>query len=413
MFLCFLSCDSSTETEDTKLTANAGEDQTTIVGSYAVFDPTKSTGNFSWYDWQQDESNPDTVNIFSGDKESKAEKDIHKVAFVKEGIYRFILIVRSGVTPGNLNGTNSSEPDTLVITVNPNSYSKFEDPNLEAIIRARLSKQVEELDENTLLELDSLSYADVPPPQSISSIKGLEYCKNLIYLHLGSQNISDISPLSSLTKLKNLWLDQNEKIADITLLENLTELVELNLSCNLITDISSLKRMVSLEYLNLRYNPIDDIAALGNMNELKKLWMSQASIDDLSPLSQLNNLEILWLNDCDINDISQLNNLTNVKTLKLASNNIEDISALSNMEKLEWVALELNNISDISPLKELPNLEYVRLWDNQVTDIKPLIDNAGIGEGDIVGLDDNPLSEKSINEYIPVLQNRGVVVTWS
>ncbi|MGD8781076.1 MAG: hypothetical protein PVH88_19180, partial [Ignavibacteria bacterium] len=111
VLLCFLSCDSSTETEDTKLAANAGEDQTTIVGSYAVFDPTKSTGNFSWYDWQQDESNPDTVNIFSGDKQNKAEKDIHKVAFVKEGIYRFILIVRSGVTPGNLNGTNSSEPD--------------------------------------------------------------------------------------------------------------------------------------------------------------------------------------------------------------------------------------------------------------------------------------------------------------
>jgi hypothetical protein len=58
------------------------------------------------------------------------------------------------------------------------------------------------------------------------------------------------------------------------------------------------------------------------------------------------------------------------------------------------------------------NLKYVRLWDNQITDIKPLIDNPGIGTGDIVGLNGNPLDEKSINEYIPILLERKVYVTW-
>ena len=48
---------------------------------------------------------------------------------------------------------------------------------------------------------------------------------------------------------------------------------------------------------------------------------------------------------------------------------------------------------------------------NQITNIKPLVDNPGIGKGDIVGLDGNPLNEKSINEYIPALQARGVHVT--
>jgi hypothetical protein len=82
------------------------------------------------------------------------------------------------------------------------------------------------------------------------------------------------------------------------------------------------------------------------------------------------------------------------------------------MKKLEWVALENNKISDISALGYLLNLKYVRLWDNQITNIKPLVDNAGIEKGDIVGLDGNPLDEISINEYIPTLQARGVVVTW-
>ncbi len=96
----------------------------------------------------------------------------------------------------------------------------------------------------------------------------------------------------------------------------------------------------------------------------------------------------------------------------MAWNQISDITILSKMKSIEWLALEKNNISDISPLKDLDNLKYIRLWDNQITDIKPLVDNVGIGKGDIVGLDGNQLNEESLNEYIPALQARGVLVTW-
>jgi hypothetical protein len=63
-------------------------------------------------------------------------------------------------------------------------------------------------------------------------------------------------------------------------------------------------------------------------------------------------------------------------------------------------------------LQNLLNLSYVRLWDNQITDIKPLVDNSGIGDGDIVALTGNPLNEKTLDEYIPALQARGVTITW-
>lgn len=43
---------------------------------------------------------------------------------------------------------------------------------------------------------------------------------------------------------------------------------------------------------------------------------------------------------------------------------------------------------------------------------KSLVDNPGVGEGDIVAFTRNPLSEKSLNELIPALQARGVAVTW-
>ena len=67
------------------------------------------------------------------------------------------------------------------------------------------------------------------------------------------------------------------------------------------------------------------------------------------------------------------------------------------------MALKQNKIFDISPLQNLPSLSYIWLWDNQITNIKPLVDNPNISQGDIVGLDNNPLDEISINEYIPAL----------
>ena len=47
---------------------------------------------------------------------------------------------------------------------------------------------------------------------------------------------------------------------------------------------------------------------------------------------------------------------------------------------------------------------------NQVNDINTLIQNTGIDTGDRVWLSDNPLSETSINTYIPQLEARGVTV---
>jgi hypothetical protein len=52
------------------------------------------------------------------------------------------------------------------------------------------------------------------------------------------------------------------------------------------------------------------------------------------------------------------------------------------------------------------------LMQNPISDISPLVDNLGLGEGDTVILVNNPLSEESINTYIPELEARGVTVEY-
>jgi len=115
---------------------------------------------------------------------------------------------------------------------------------------------------------------------------------------------------------------------------------------------------------------------------------------------------------CQINDINPIKNLINLKKIYFDNNQINDISPLIKLTQLERLYLADNQIVDISALENLVNLTNLRLWNNHFTDILPLVNNSGLGEGDYVGLSDNPLSEISINEYIPTLIARGVIVHW-
>ena len=80
-------------------------------------------------------------------------------------------------------------------------------------------------------------------------------------LYLGSNQIVDISPLSGLTNLTRLRLDDNQ-IVDISPLSSLTNLTMLLLNYNKIVGINSLSGLSNLSVLYLSNNQIVDILAL-------------------------------------------------------------------------------------------------------------------------------------------------------
>ena len=134
--------------------------------------------------------------------------------------------------------------------------------------------------------------------------------------------------------------------------------------------------------------PPDTRIRRGHMDGLRELFAFEAGISDLAGLELAANL--IWLD--------------------LSANDITDISALASLANLSSLNLDANDISDISPLAELRNLIVVTLSANSITDLAPLLSNTGIDDGDLVDVQDNPLSELSINTHIPALQERGVTV---
>jgi len=259
----------------------------------------------------------------------------------------------------------------------------FADPNLEAAVRDAIAIATGPIYSSDLGELTHLDAS----ARNITDLTGLEYATSLTGLDLTDNEISDISPLADLTSLTtlSLWFNQ---ISDVSPLANLTGLTTLNLVNNQIRDISALAGLTSLTGLWLHDNQMSDISALANLTNLTGLGLNRNQISDISPLANLTSLTWLWL----------------------AHNQIRDISALAGLTSLTILWLHNNQISDISPLANLTSLTELGLHSNQISDISPLVQNTGLGTGDTVNLEVNPLSSDSISTYIPQLEARGVTI---
>ena len=283
----------------------------------------------------------------------------------------------------------------------------FPDRNLEAAIREAVDKPSGDIYEADMEKLTSLCAA----ARGIVSLTGLEHATSLTHLYLDSNNISDISPLANLSRLTDLYLGWNA-LGDISGLGNLTSLTSLRLDCNQISDISPLANLSGLTHLYLGANRVSNISRLANLTGLTLLRLDSNQIGDISPLANLSSLTELDLGGNEIGDMSPLGELASLTDLDLHSNHIGDISATANLTGLTSLRLDSNQISDISSLANLTTLTSLRLDSNQISDVSPLVSNPGLGEGDKVGLDDNPLSDTSLYTYIPQLQAGGVTVSY-
>ena len=273
-----------------------------------------------------------------------------------------VYVSKNPLSPTSVN-THIPALRSREVTVNFRGLAvNIPDPNLRAAIEAELGKAPgDTITTDDMANLTRLSAL----PATISDLTGLEAATNLTELYLADNSISDISPLAGLTNLTELYLADSS---------------------------------------------ISDISPLAGLNNLTELSLGGNSIFDISPLAGLTNLTELYLADNSISDISPLAGLNNLTQLFLANNSISDISPLAGLNNLTRLSLDYNPISDISALSGLINLTWLDLHNNSISDLSPLVANTGLGQGDAIIVNGNPLNNAAINTHIPALQRRGVRV---
>jgi len=263
----------------------------------------------------------------------------------------------------------------------------FPDPNLEQAIREAINKPTGDIYDSDLVGLTELDAYE----RDITTLEGVQYCRNLTTLWLGNNQITDISPLAGLINL--VWLDLGgNQISDFSPLAGLVNLEVLYLDWNQISDVSPLGGLVNLQRLYLNGNQISDLSPLAGLVNLEWLSLGGNQISDLSPLARLVNLEELVLGENQITDISPLAGLVNLVGLDLQWNQISDLSPLAGLVNLLRLELACNQISDISPLAGLVNLEELGLVGNQISDLSPL---AGLVNLVRLDLNGNQISDLS------------------
>lgn len=160
----------------------------------------------------------------------------------------------------------------LNVQVRPNSVDSdidewMPDKNLQtALVRSLGLKDVSEL---TKEALSSYEGDLVLRAQYIFNLKGLEYATNATSLELSLNHLSDITPLSSLAKVKKLNLKMNSDISDLSPLAGMTSLVELDFSTNKVSDVTPLHGLQNLERVTFNYNSVVDLTPLRGMARLK------------------------------------------------------------------------------------------------------------------------------------------------
>ena len=185
---------------------------------------------------------------------------------------------------------------------------------------------------------------------NIKDIRFVENLRNLTYLGINAQPISDLQPLVNCQKLTYIFIQNSKNISNIQVLTNLPNLTKLTMD-----NMSHLKR------------PEQTLAKLENLKELRLVFGT--NLDDWSFIKNLNKLEGLMANpDADFPTISQLKTLKELRVFcdQVSGNQLPGLNQFQDFQHLEKLQIQFwgtkRNISDndLNQLRAmLPNTEVV------------------------------------------------------
>ena len=249
--------------------------------------------------------------------------------------------------------------------------------------------------DNTSLSLENVTNDDL---KKLPALKDM--LETLAFWSKGDQ-VTDLTPLAELQKLKKLQLREMGNLTDLAPVAKLKTLETLDLyALKKVTDLTPLGNLAGLQVLSLAVlgQPID-LTPLGKLTALKELRISQSvaytSFNFLKPLNKLERLyflaepkdvidisalagkttlQELTFSQAQIADITPLKGLTGLVKLALNGSKVTDLSALKGLKKLK--SLELGYLAtpnlDLSPVGELTELTYLNITNSTFKDYTPL-----------------------------------------
>jgi len=277
-----------------------------------------------------------------------------------------LLLSAVGLMPGSRNERQALAANVALAKPSPavtNPIIMFDSPEIEQAVRAQLGVDAtapltqDDLDRVTTLYLfgeETLTnwndttfysiYRTNTTSGTIRTLSDIPKLRNLTDLAVCNQGITDVSPLSG------------------------TQIVRLALGGNQISDLSPLSELPYLNELYVGKNPIVQINALSICSFLRVLDISGTSVMDLSPIASLE-LHSLFLKDTTCDDYSLLTGMPMLERLSVSNINerqLETISRLTSLTSLDYQG----TAPDLAPLLKLTKLTRLTVFDSQFTSLE-------------------------------------------
>ena len=186
--------------------------------------------------------------------------------------------------------------------------------------------------------------------------------------------------------------NHSHQVRDISPLDGLSQLKELNLRNTSVTDLTSLRGLAHLERLDCAMTRITEWHFLQDLRALKTLHVSGTNLSDLTPLQPLKALQVLECSETEICELGPIAELSNLQRLNYDGTLISDLQPLKALSKLERLSIEDCPVSDLSPLRGLAALRDLNCSYSGVHDLTPLVELSKLEELSAEGcsLDDLP-----------------------
>jgi len=262
------------------------------------------------------------------------------------------------------------------------------------------------------------------------------------------REVTDLSPIETLKRLKSLNIMNCDKVRDLSVLAELPELVEfvpnraltneglaqvargapklrrLDLEwASSVTDFSPLARLTGLESLSLPPLTTDadlgrvvadhpnlsalslrltvrikDYAPLARLTKLREFFPPRSTATQIAVIIEFtpNITELVIVDAQDLNDLAFLARLPRLNSLCLSScRGLNDLSGLKQAKVLAGLRIvQCNDLSDLTPVGELPNLASLNIqFCDGISSLKPVARVKGLKQFILYGCPEIPQAE--------------------
>jgi len=221
--------------------------------------------------------------------------------------------------------------------------------------------------------LEQLFLENVYP---LADISGLQNLPRLTDLQISDcPHLRDAAPLGSLTQLKSLHIFGCELLRDFSCLSELPALSNLSLYAGRLENLNFLEGLAdNAGYFSLSVSNVEDVSALSFIKHYSRLdfGCDYGQANEVLAALQGGTVNELHLNGAQGIDLSAL---PTVKVaLGLDGSNLEDLSALPALEITRLELSNMQNLRSLAGLENLPNFVAHRLFTLNITGCPRLAD---------------------------------------